>query len=209
MGKSDERFAMSGVSIEDRELFVERAPNALDELAIAFSRILAEQSIEHVYVAGYLAILTGRARGTEDIAVLIEPLSPEETNERVAALQRAEYWGPAMPLESLHANLSEGLNIWVASDGQMTPHLEVKFPTDEYDRASLENALDAHIAGETIPVGPLELQIASKLDLGTRTDFEDAAHLYQVFRENLRGARLETWVERLGVTTEYERLQSL
>lgn len=200
---------MGGVSIEDDDLFVEREPNTLDDLAIAFSRVLSRLSIEHVYVAGYVAILTGRARGTEDIDVLIESLSPADTNELVAALEAEGYWGPAMPLESMHANLADGLNIWVAPDGQMTPHLEVQYPTDEYDRASLENAIDAHIGGETIPIGPLELQIAYKLKLASRTDFEDAAHLYQLFRESLRPSRLETWVERLEVTSEYERLQSL
>lgn len=200
---------MGGVSFEDGELFVEREPNTLDELAIAFSRVLSRLGIEHVYVSGYLAILAGRARGTEDIDVLIEALSAAETNELVTALEAAGYWGPAMPLEAMHDNLTDGLNIWVAPDDQMTPHLEVKFPTDEFDRASLENATEAHIAGETIPVGPLELQIAYKLYLGSKTDFEDAAHLYQLFRESLRPTRLETWTERLDVTGEYERLQSI
>jgi hypothetical protein len=74
-----------------------------------------------------------------------------------------------MPLSEMHGNLTNGTNIWVAADGEMTPHLEVKFPGDEFDRASLENAIDAHVGEETIPIGPLELQIAYKLSLGGRT----------------------------------------
>jgi hypothetical protein len=108
----------------------------------------------------------------------------------------------------MYANLSSGTNIWVAPDDQMTPHLEVKFPTDEFDRASLANAIDAHIADATIPIGPLELQIAYKLYLGSRTDFEDAAHLYTLFRESLRTERLESWVEKLDVTEQYAQLES-
>lgn len=114
-----------------------------------------------------------------------------------------------MPLDSMYGNLSSGTNIWVAPVDQMTPHLEVKFPSDEFDRASLSNAIEAHIAGATIPVGPLELQIAYKLYLRGQKDFEDAAHLYLLFRETLSIDQLEEWVEQPGVDEEYERLKSI
>jgi hypothetical protein len=200
---------MSGVSLRDGELVVERPANELDELAIEFSTILTEQDITHVFIAGYLAILTGRARVTDDIDVLIERLSEEDIEQLAARLGEQGYWGPAMPLDSMFGNLSSGTNIWVAPVDQMTPHLEVKFPTDEFDRASLTNAIDAHIAGATIPVGPLELQIAYKLYLRGRKDFEDAAHLYLLFRETLSTDKLEQWVRQLDVNEEYERLKSI
>ncbi|NHN43047.1 hypothetical protein G9C85_15620 [Halorubellus sp. JP-L1] len=200
---------MGGVTLRDGELVVERPPNELDELAIAFSRTLSRLGIRHAFVAGYLAILTGRARATDDIDVFVEPLSADEVDELVAVLESEGYWGPAMPLDEMHGNLDAGTNIWVAPEGQMTPHLEVKFPVDEFDRASLDHAITAHVGDATIPVGPLELQIAYKLHLGAQKDFEDAAHLYVLFRESLRTTHLETWVEKLGVTDEYERLQSI
>lgn len=103
--------------------------------------------------------------------------------------------------------LSNDDNIWVARDGEMIPHLEVKFVSDEFDRASLANAFTARIAGAELPIGPLELQIAYKLHLGTRTDFEDAVHLYTLFEETLRAPRLERWVGKLDVEDEYERLE--
>jgi len=200
---------MGGVTLRDGELVVERPPNELDELAIAFSRTLSRLDIGHAFVAGYLAILTGRARATDDIDVLVETLSTTEVDELVAVLESEDYWGPAMPLEEMHGNLDAGTNIWVAPEDQMTPHLEVKFPVDEFDHASLDHAIDAHVGDATIPVGPLELQIAYKLHLGAQKDFEDATHLYVLFRESLRTTHLETWVEKLEVTEEYERLQSI
>jgi hypothetical protein len=200
---------MSGVRLEDDGLFVERPPNELDNLAIAFSRLLSRFEIDHVFIAGYLAILTGRARATDDIDVLIESVPREVIDQLVDELEANDYWGPAMPLSEMHSNLTAGTNIWVAPDDQMTPHLEVKFPTDEFDDASLSNALDAHIAGATIPIGPLELQIAYKLYLGGQKDFEDAAHLYLLFRETLSTDRLESWVDDLGVAEQYDRLTSI
>jgi len=197
---------MTGVELTDRGLVVDREPNQLDELAVGFSEILSRLDIDHVFIAGYVAILAGRSRSTEDIDVFIERCSAERIDELVAELEREGYWGPAMPLPEMYGNLSNETNIWVAPDGEMTPHLEVKFPSDEFDDASLANAVDAHVGGHTVPVGPLELQIAYKLSLGGRTDLEDAAHLYIVFGETLSCTRLETWVERLDVKERYERL---
>jgi len=79
-------------------------------------------------VAEYVAILAGRSRSTEDVDVFIERCPPERIDELVAELEREEFWGPAMPLSEMQENLAAGTNIWVASDGEMTPHLEVKYP---------------------------------------------------------------------------------
>ena len=197
---------MTGVELTERGLVVDREPNRLDELAFGFSEILSRLDIDHVFVAGYVAILAGRSRSTEDIDVFIERCSAERLDRLVAELEREGYWGPAMPLSEMYGNLANETNIWIAPDGEMTPHLEVKFPGDEFDDASLANTVDAHVGGHTIPIGPLELQIAYKLSLGGRTDLEDAAHLYTVFGETLSHDRLETWVTRLDVEKRYERL---
>lgn len=198
---------MGGIELRDGTLVVEREPNALDELAIAFSDILDEFDVDHVYVAGYVFILTGRARSTEDIAVLIERIDEETVEELATTLAEAGYWGPAMPLASMYEMLDAGDNIWVAPTDQITPHLEVKFARDEFDRASLTNALTARIGGGLLSIGPLELQIAYKLHLGTRTDIEDAVHIYTLFEESLSVPLLEQWVRRLDVEDEYERLE--
>ena len=200
---------MGGIELTDRGLVVDRVPNRLDELAAGFSGILSRLDIDHVFVAGYVAILAGRSRSTEDIDVFIERCSADRIDDLVAELEAAGYWGPAMPLSEMYDNLADGTNIWVAPDGEMAPHIEVKFPSDEFDEASLRNPIGAHVGDETVPIGPLELQIAYKLSLGGRTDLEDAAHLYTVFGENLSTARLESWVERLDIQDRYERLRSL
>jgi len=198
---------MSGIELRDETLIVRREPNQLDELAIEFSEILDRFNIHHVYIAGYVSILAGRARSTEDVDVLIEDIDEETAEELAETLKKEEFWGAAMPLSSMYEMLSNGDNIWVAPEDQVTPHLEVKFARDEFDRASLENAITARIGGETIPIGPLELQIAYKLHLGAQKDLEDAVHLYTLFEESLSVARLEKWVTRLGVDDEYERLK--
>jgi len=198
---------MGGIELRNGTLVVEREPNQLDELTIRFSEILDQFDIEHVYVAGYVSILAGRARSTEDIDVLIERID-EETADRLAErLDEEGFWGPAMPLFSMYEMLDNGDNIWVAPEDQITPHLEVKFARDEFDRASLGNAITARIGDAAISIGPLELQIAYKLHLSAQKDIEDAVHLYTLFEEGLSVSRLEEWVRRLDVEDEYERLK--
>jgi len=198
---------MGGIELRDGTLVVEREPNRLDELAIEFSHVLDRFDIEHVYIAGYVSILAGRARSTEDVDVLIERID-EATSEKLAtSLDESGFWGPAMPLTSMYEMLDNGDNIWVAPEDQVTPHLEVKFARDEFDRGSLENAITARIGGEAISIGPLELQIAYKLHRGAQKDIEDAVHLYTLFEESLSVSRLEEWVARLDVEAEYERLK--
>jgi hypothetical protein len=198
---------MGGIELRNGTLVVEREPNQLDELAIRFSEILGQFDIEHVYIAGYVSILAGRARSTEDVDVLIERIDEETADELAATLDEKGFWGPAMPLSSTYEMLDNGDNIWVAPEDQMTPHLEVKFARDEFDRASLENAITARIGDEAISIGPIELQIAYKLHLSAQKDIEDAVHLYTLFEESLSVPRLEEWVKRLDVEDEYERLK--
>lgn len=198
---------MGGIELRDGTLVVDREPNDLDELAIRFSSILDDVGIDHVFVSGYVAILTGRARATEYIDVLLEHTPPDTIDRLVAKLKDRGLWGPAMPLDSMNEMLED--NIWIARDGEMIPHLEAKYVSDEFDRASLENRITARLTSvdAELPIGPLELQIAYKLYLDTPKDFEDAVHLYSLFDENLSTPELERWVEKLGVEDDYDRLE--
>lgn len=199
---------MGGIEFQEGELVVDRAPNTLDELAIRVSTILQELEIEHAFVAGYVAILTGRSRATEDIDAILEPIDVETTNRLVEQLEASGLWGPAMPLSEMYETLENGANIWIAQTDETVPHVEAKWASDAADRATLEESLTARVNDETIPIGPLELQIAYKLYLGTQTDFQDAVHLHTLFEETLRRGELERWVDRLAVHEEYERLLS-
>ena len=198
---------MSGIELREGTLVVDREPNDLDELAILFSNHLDTVGIEHVFISGYVAILTGRARATEDIDVLIKRTSTDKIDQLVAELTDEGLWGPAMPLSSMEEMLDD--NIWVARDGEMVPHLEAKFVSDEYDRSSLKNRITAKLTSvdTEIPIGPLELQIAYKLYLDTPKDFEDAVHIHSLFEESLSNSQLEHWVTKLGVENDYERLK--
>lgn len=52
-----------------------------------------------------------------------------------------------------------------------------------------------------IRISPIELQIAYKLYLGSDKDYEDAAHLYTIFRENINNKELENFIKKLDIKT--------
>lgn len=106
-------------------------------------------------------MLLGRARATEDIDVIVEYFDVATAGELTSALDDAGFWGSAMPLDSMHETLADGLPFRVAEAGDVVPNVELEFPTDEYDRESLENTVAVRLSGNELRVGSLELQIAT------------------------------------------------
>lgn len=190
----------------DDEIRIDKSPSALDALILDVADVLDEIGIRYAVVSGYVAVLVGRSRATEDIDVIAEPFDEETADELATRLGDAGYWGSAMPLDALHETLADGAPFRIAEDGHRVPNVELKFASDEYDYASLDDSITVRLRDRSLVVGSLELQIAYKLYLGTRMDFEDALHLYEVLGANLNRGTLETYVTELGVTEEYERL---
>lgn len=188
-------------------LVVNRTPSELDEIVLEFTEILDEERIEYATVSGYVAILTGRSRATEDIDIVTERLSEERTSALAERLQEAGYWGATMPLEELFDTLDDDLRQRIAEEGTMIPNVELWFVKNDFERTVLNDPLTARIGGREIAISPIELQIAYKLFLTAEKDFEDALHLYQVFEEQLDEDRLRTYVTELEVTDAYDELR--
>ncbi len=75
------------------------------------------------------------------------------------------------------------------------------------DRTSFGNAIPARIDGKTIPISPLEPQVAYELHFGVQNDVGDAVHPYTLSEKSVSVPRLEEWVARLDVEDEYGRLK--
>ena len=157
-------------------------------------------------MSGYVAVLFGRSRATEDIDVITERFDDGTADELAERLQEAGYWGSAMPLEDLHDTLADDLPVRVAEDGHRVPNVELKFAFDEYDRISLDDAIHVRLGGETIHIGSLEFQIAYKLNMGAPRDYEDALYLHEVAGPSLNRTALKRYVTKLGVEDEYGQL---
>jgi hypothetical protein len=203
------------MELTEERLTVSRERSELDERVLEFTDALRDAGVRYAIVSGYVAILTGRSRGTEDVDVVLEPLSEAETESLVDLLEDRGFWGTAMPLADAYAMLSGGDRIRVARDGELVPNFEVWYAKRDAERAVLSDPIVADFGDETVQISPIELQIAYKLRLAERAgstsgkDFEDALHLFVTFEEELNTPELEGYVEKWGVTEYYDDLRAV
>lgn len=196
------------------ELLVERTPSALDEAVLSFTEMLEDCDIEYVVVSGYIAILTGRSRSTEDVDIVIERLDADAVGGLAATLEEEGYWGMTTPLASLGDALERGDRVRIAEVDEMFPNFELWFVDSDIEREALARSITARVDDRSVQISPIELQIAYKLQLaegiGTTDcrDFEDALHLYLTFEDDLKEPRLETYVDQLDAEDYYARLRT-
>jgi hypothetical protein len=60
------------VAVGPRDISVALHPDAADRLALDFCRTLARKKVEYALVSGYVAILLGRNRLSEDVEAEVE-----------------------------------------------------------------------------------------------------------------------------------------
>jgi hypothetical protein len=203
------------MELRDDRLTLSRELSELDRDVIGFTSVLDDEGIDYVIVSGYVAILTGRSRSTEDVDTVLEPLSEAALDRLADRLDEEGYWGMAMPLDEMAEMLGRGDRLRVAEDGEMYPNFEVWLASNDLEREALSTAITAEVDGHEVSISSIELQIAYKLRLvdgaGTTNgkDFEDALHLYLTFEDQFKSEQLEAYVEQLGVEDYYAELRGV
>jgi hypothetical protein len=201
------------MELGDDYVAIDRQLSALDREVVAFTSVLDALEIDYVIVSGYVSILTGRSRSTEDVDVILEPLSESELERLADRFESVGYWGMAMPLDRLPEILSEGDRIRIAKEDQVFPNFECWLAATDIDREALAASISARLGDHEIAISSIELQIAYKLSLAAKSgsltgkDFEDALHLFLTFEGEIKNERLEHYVNRLEVEETYAELE--
>ena len=167
---------------DKKELKLDRSLSELDKFVIEFCNLLEER---YVIVSGYVSILLGRSRATEDVDLLVPDLNLEEFRR---IWQRIELEG----FECLNTSSpEEAFQMWkehavrFAKIGKPIPNMEFKKIKKPEDAYSFKNSINVFMKEGKLKISPLEMQIVYKLDLGSEKDLEDAKHLYALFKEKL------------------------
>ena len=172
----------------------------LDRLVLEF---VSKIKVKYVIVSGYVAILFGRGRTTEDVDIFIEKLDKKRFEVFYNDIVKSEKFyciNAEDALEAYNLLAEENGSVRFAEKGTFDPNFEIKFPTNKKHHYSLDNALTVDLGrGNSIRIGPLELQLAYKLQLGSDKDYEDAAHLYMVFESDLDKKKLKGFITELGI----------
>jgi len=175
----------------------------LDEFVSSFVRII-EESADYVIVSGYLAILFGRARGTEDVDFIIRPLTKNQFHGLWDTLLKSGYYFLNSGNENeIVSMLASGLGVRIARENMIIPNIELKFEKSRCDAYALNGFRTVVFGDHRIRISPLELQIAYKLYLGSDKDIEDALYLWEIFRDSLDDTKLQSFMEMLDVSGEH------
>ena len=182
-----------------RIIISEKYLTLLDRFVLDFVHIL-EPVTPYVIVSGYVAILFGRSRGTEDVDILIPHLDEERFGILYNTLQDKGFeFLNAEDSAGLHDMLTKKMGVRIAKREQFIPNIELKFIKDEVDRQVLANRLEVRLPDADYFISPIEIQIAYKLYLGSEKDIEDALYLWELFKGNIDQVGLKNSMEILRV----------
>lgn len=189
---------------DKREIHFDRKMNNLDKFVFDFVSLLED----YVLVSGYISIITGRSRATEDVDLLVPKMSFENFEILWERLNKNDF-ECLNTLKVLDA--FEMLNehaIRFARKGKAVPNMEFKLVGKDLERYALENRIKLFLKDNLFWISPLELQIAYKLHLaadGTDEemipdkDIEDARHLYKLFEDKINKDEFLLFVSKLNM----------
>ena len=158
----------------------------MDKFVFDFVDLLNSQKIKYVIVSGYIVILFGRPRPTEDIDILTEHFGFDRFGKLVSLLRRKNYDILNSP------DISELYNGFLKKSTAIRifkkiiyPNVELKFASNPINNEALENPLKVIVNGKELLTSPLEQQISYKLYLGSDKDVQDAKYPFELFKEKL------------------------
>lgn len=201
---------------EKREIiFFDKTVNEIDKLMIDFTNI-AEDYTDYVIVSGYVSILLGRTRATEDIDLLVPRLPLSQFTDLFNVLIKKGYeCANSMVVEDAYSMMDD-FGIRFFKKGEPKPNIEFKMIKNDLDRYSFENRIKVIINDKILYISPLELQIAYKLflaadgtdeELSSDKDIEDAKHLYVLFKSKINKDELLLFMDKLKVFDKFKWLE--
>lgn len=180
----------------------DKVMNMLDEFVCEVFPII-ERFFDYVIVGGYIAILFGRSRTTEDIDTLIHPgtLSIDVIRRFYEELEENGFWCfNAHKYTSGFEYLRNGLALRIARINEIIPNVELKCAKKQIDFETLKNKLTLYMGACKLHICPLEACIAYKFYLGSQKDIEDAVHIFCVFKDNIKLDTLRKYLSLLGIS---------
>jgi hypothetical protein len=159
-----------------------------------------------VVVSGYVAILFGRNRTSEDVDIIVEKID-FNTFLRIWTTISDRFYciNTKKRHEAYEEYLCDGISVRFAKKNTFIPNIELKFPKNNLDEWTLKERIKILLNNHYFYTSPLELQISFKLHLGSEKDIEDAKFLYALFHETLDMSLLQDFNRKLKTESLYQR----
>jgi len=173
--------------LDPKTIELKKTKNELDEFVFNFLDSL-EIFTDYVIISGYISILLGRPRSTDDVDILVPRMKKEKFKELHDDLIKKGFWFiNSSNITDLFEILDEEDSIRIAVDSEISPNIELKFIKDEKDKETFKKKIKVNYENKQINISPIELQIAYKEQiLQAPKDMEDALHLRLLFKDNIK-----------------------
>lgn len=162
--------------------------------------LLDKSRIDYVLVSGYVAILLGRSRTTEDVDLFVEPKSEGQFLLFCKYLTKSGF--NLLNAEDPHDAydlMKEGSSLRVIFGDKIFPNFELKLPNSGISKVTMKEKVKAQINRYHINTSSLELQIAYKLYLGSDKDLDDARHLYRLLKDKLNYTKFKYFIKEMKI----------
>jgi len=166
---------------------VDRELSDLDRFTLDFIKILRKHTT-YVIVSGYVSILLGRARSSEDVDIIIPRIDYPNFSNLVEDLKDASFWClQAERKKDIYEYFKDRVAVRFAKRSNVIPNIELKCAKNKADNIALEDTITIKVGRSELIISNLELQVAFKENvLKSPKDLEDARHL-----RNIAGGRLD------------------
>ena len=125
--------------IDNKTIKLEKELNDLDLFVIKFIRII-EKYIDYVIISGYVSILLGRSRATEDVDLFIKNIGKQKFEQLYEDLKKNGFWClNAESVNEIYSYLTDNLAIRFAEKGEVIPNFEVKIAKDNLSLAEFSD----------------------------------------------------------------------
>jgi len=187
-------FIYSMEFIDKSTIRLDKVINELDRFVVKFTKIL-EKHTDYVIVSGYVSILFGRSRSTEDVDVFIKEVNKEKFNLLCSDLIENGFWClNTSNVDEMYKYLMDDLAIRFALKNETIPNFEVKVAKDRLAKETFSDRITVITKLSEVYVSSLEKQIAfKKYYLKSDKDLEDAKHIEEVFGEKIDFKKIDDY----------------
>lgn len=185
-----------GYLLEKNTIVIQRDLTELDIFVRKFLDTLKKHS-DYLIVSGFVSICTGRARGTEDIDVIVPVMEKEKFIALFRNLEKNNFWcyqgdGP----ENVYSYIKNLDNIRFAKKNEIFPNIEF-VPFNKTKKAKFfefNHPQKIKIKDFEFKIPPLEFEILYKeIILKGKKDIEDARHLRAFFSEIIKEEKFKEY----------------
>jgi hypothetical protein len=194
------------IDITRKKIEFKKELNKLDKFVIEFTSLLNTLQIKYVIVSGYIAILFGRSRTSEDVDIIVEKTDSETFTMIWNTISDGFYCINTKNVKEAYEDyLCSSISLRFAKKNTFIPNIEFKFPKTDLDNWTIKEQIKVILNSHYFYISPLELQISFKLHLGSEKDIEDAKYLYKLFEETLDMTLLREFNRKLKTQTLFQR----